>query len=461
MSVSTVSGRSPDARQAGRVAGLRLGPALTISFVVLYACFLTRNYYWDGLSFAIDIERAQSWRDLLNAHHLLYNLIGYGEYLLVCRRVRALYLMQWSNCLAGGVLIWLAYRLLRSLDVPVANSAACAMMIGAAATYWKFSTDADSYILANVFLLAAYKTVPRATLRGALLHVCAMMMHQLSALFFPVALALLWRQRKERIWGAALSYTVVAVGLTLALYGIAYPPGDSKTAGHLPGLVDVPRASAVRVQRVAWRRLANPGHRPVVCGRQAGAYRISGWPGLCRFGPLGGCAAGEKAPQFPHGAARVAAASVGRGLHCLSLRMGTLQHVLPAFLSDAARCVAGSGGTRALCAPAPLDGSCAPVLEFLRLHLSEYPRREKSVAHLRPGAAEAVASWNWHHIWATGSRPVDNQLFQSAGFVDFSGRTRPRPGGRPRSPVCAERWETLSGLDVFEPRWKARAAIPF
>lgn len=235
MSVSTVSGRSPDARQAGRVAGLRLGPALTISFVVLYACFLTRNYYWDGLSFAIDIERAQSWRDLLNAHHLLYNLIGYGEYLLVCRRVRALYLMQWSNCLAGGVLIWLAYRLLRSLDVPVANSAACAMMIGAAATYWKFSTDADSYILANVFLLAAYKTVPRATLRGALLHVCAMMMHQLSALFFPVALALLWRERKERIWGAALSYTVVAVGLTLALYGIAYPLATQKPLVTFPG----------------------------------------------------------------------------------------------------------------------------------------------------------------------------------------------------------------------------------
>lgn len=198
------------------------GLAVALIFTVVYACFLTRNYYWDGLSFAIDIERTQSWRALLNVHHLLYNLIGYGEFLLLGRSVRALYLMQWTNCLAGGALIWLAYRLLQRLGVPAANSAACAAIIAAAATFWKFTTDADSYILANLFLAAVYVVLPRRTVSGALLHVAAMMMHQLSALFYPVALALLWRHHRERFWKAALAYTATSAGLTLVLYRVAY-----------------------------------------------------------------------------------------------------------------------------------------------------------------------------------------------------------------------------------------------
>jgi len=223
-----VPGPGSDTGRSRSLARCDPGLALAVIFTVVYACFLTRNYYWDGLSFAIDIERVQSWRDLLNVHHLLYNLIGYGEYLLLGRSVRALYLMQWTNCLAGGVLIWLAYRLLRSLGVPAPNSAACVAIVATAATFWKFATDADSYILANLFLVAACLAVPRAPARGALLHVSAMMMHQLAALFFPVALVLLWRHHRERFWRAALAYTAVSAGLTLALYRIAYPLATQK-----------------------------------------------------------------------------------------------------------------------------------------------------------------------------------------------------------------------------------------
>lgn len=109
---------------------MRLGPLLGVLFAIQYAYFLTRNYYWDGVSFAIDIEKACTFRDLFKVHHLLSNFIGCGEYLLFSRGVRSLYLMQWTNCIAGGVLIWLAYRLLRSLEVPWMNSAACAAISG-------------------------------------------------------------------------------------------------------------------------------------------------------------------------------------------------------------------------------------------------------------------------------------------------------------------------------------------
>lgn len=202
---------------------------------MLYLCFLTRNYYWDGLSFAIDIERISDWRELFNVHHLLYNFIGYAEYRVLHRAVRSLYLMQATNAVAGAAVVWLVYRMLRSLDVNRANSAACAAILGAAATFWKFSTDADSYILSNMFLVAAYLVIPRAPLRGALLHVCAMMMHQLAALFFPVALALMWSARTERFRREAWAYSAVSAGLTLGVYGIAYQLAPHKLANSFVG----------------------------------------------------------------------------------------------------------------------------------------------------------------------------------------------------------------------------------
>jgi hypothetical protein len=201
----------------------------------VYLCFLTRHYYWDGLSFAIDIERVLDWRELLSVHHLLYNFIGYTEHRLLGRSIRSLYLMQATNAVAGGAMIWLVYRLMRSLDVCRANSAACAAILATAATFWKFATDADSYILANVFLVAAFLMIPRAPLWGALLHVCAIMTHQLSALFFPVALALLWRARKDRFRSEALAYTAVSASLTLTMYGIAYRLAPYKLANTFIG----------------------------------------------------------------------------------------------------------------------------------------------------------------------------------------------------------------------------------
>lgn len=198
------------------------GALLALLFAIVYLLFPTRNYYWDGVSFAIDIEHARSWRELFNVHHLLYNFIGYGEYSLLGGRVRALYLMQWTNCVAGCLLIWLADRLFRSLGVPPRNSAAVAAILGASATFWKFTTDTDSYILANVFLAAACLALPRSAARGGLLHVCAMMMHQLSALFYPAGLALLWRRSRDRFWRDAAVYTLVSAGGTLALYAAAF-----------------------------------------------------------------------------------------------------------------------------------------------------------------------------------------------------------------------------------------------
>ena len=217
---------------------------MAAAFALLYLAFPTRKFYWDGVSFALAIENAKRWRELFNVHHLLYNFIGYGAYHLLGASVRSLYLMQAINAVAGGVFVWLAYRVFRSLDVPPANSVAFAALTGAAATFWRFTTDADSYIIANIFLAAAWLTIRRRTPAGALFHAGAMMMHQLSALFFPVALALLWQRARDRFWREAAIYTAVTIGATLAIYRAAFalvPDPEAPTfAGWLTFHAKVP-----------------------------------------------------------------------------------------------------------------------------------------------------------------------------------------------------------------------------
>src|SRR5262245_2891477 len=122
------------------------GAYVAALFAVLYLALPTRVFYWDGVAFAITIENARSWRELIDVHHLIYDFIGWAEYKVLGGQVRALFLMQWTNCVLGALLLWFAYRLFRSEGVSPANSAACVAVLGASATWWRFTTDADSYI---------------------------------------------------------------------------------------------------------------------------------------------------------------------------------------------------------------------------------------------------------------------------------------------------------------------------
>ncbi len=150
---------------------------MAVLFTPLYLAFPTCEYYWDGVNFAIQIETTRDWHKFLSVHHLFYDFLGDAEYRLAGAHTRVLYLLQWTNCIAGGVLLWVAYRLFRSFEVPAPNCAACIAIAGASATFWKFTTDVDSYILANLFFALTYMALNRSPVRGALLHVFAMMMH--------------------------------------------------------------------------------------------------------------------------------------------------------------------------------------------------------------------------------------------------------------------------------------------
>src|SRR3954447_5428698 len=87
------------------------GLFVALTFGAIYLLLPTKNYYWDGMAFAVVIERAQHWPELFSVHHLLYEFVGAGLYRLFGGHIRALYLMQSFNSLVAVGFLALAYRL--------------------------------------------------------------------------------------------------------------------------------------------------------------------------------------------------------------------------------------------------------------------------------------------------------------------------------------------------------------
>src|SRR5213594_400682 len=125
--------------------------------LLMYLSLRTVNYYWDGISFAYDIEHADRSR-LLHPNHLLYSPVGYvvwSETNKVIPGVRALDVLQILNALFGSAAVAIFYRLLLSQFQSRYIAACLSLILAFSATWWKFSTDANSYIPSVFFLLTA------------------------------------------------------------------------------------------------------------------------------------------------------------------------------------------------------------------------------------------------------------------------------------------------------------------
>ncbi|MBC7926805.1 MAG: hypothetical protein H7039_14220 [Bryobacteraceae bacterium] len=182
-----------------------------LAALALYTVFATREYYWDGVAFAITVESPSSWPQLFQPSHLLYcSLIRAVNHWVP---VRPLYLMQALNVLLGAASV-----MLMSLQI---RRPALTALFAFSAVWWKFTTDANAYIPAIFFLLVARTLLEKeepAPVRIALAHTAAMLMHQLSLFFFPAALFALWRRSRR----AAVVYASLAGTLTLGTYTAAF-----------------------------------------------------------------------------------------------------------------------------------------------------------------------------------------------------------------------------------------------
>ena len=216
---------------------------LATVFAVTFLCYvllLTKNYYWDGIFFAHTIENAPRLNaSLVHPSHLLDMVLQYVIYrtvLLTGLQPRALTVMQVSNCIFAAVAACVLFRIclesFKSLYVSLVSTALFAF----AATWWKFSTDANSYILAVLLLLVCfYLALPQRTpgpFMLALVHALAMFVHQLSVLFFPVAIAALIFQcrdmpRNDQI-KCVSKYVLTVLPVTIAVYfSVFYLATDS------------------------------------------------------------------------------------------------------------------------------------------------------------------------------------------------------------------------------------------
>lgn len=198
--------------------------------LLVYLLFPSKNYYWDGIFFARVIEDVPGLSpSLFHPNHLLYNFVGY--FLYRCARTlglnwRAVEVLQVANSVVSACTALLSFRILRRSLRSNYLAWSLTLLFAFSATWWKFSTDANAYILSVFFLLLAFYFVlpsskPRPVLVAVLFSV-AVLLHQLAVFCCPVlALGLWWQasssSAKKRIV-TVIQFCILAFALVFGTY---------------------------------------------------------------------------------------------------------------------------------------------------------------------------------------------------------------------------------------------------
>lgn len=246
---------------------------IVVAVTLLYMATLTSDYYWDGITFALQIEKVAAGSRgtylLFHQNHLAYNAVGYSVYQCaqgVGLGLRCLQVLQIANAFLGaaavGVFFGITYRATRNYYAAIV----CSLTLAVSAAWWKISTDANAYSLTLLLILVCLSNLlggkPRWLIAGAML-AAAMLTHQLASLFFPAALVAIGSSKviKQKVRFAVLM-SMLAWIVTLAAYyvcaaiqfGIYRPFGvvkwatsnpsqKSLSANPLEGIVSFPRSN--------------------------------------------------------------------------------------------------------------------------------------------------------------------------------------------------------------------------
>lgn len=246
---------------------------LVAGFAALYMATLTSDYYWDGITFALQIEKvADDHRTaslLFHQNHLAYNALGYLLYQsaqALGQTWRAHHILQVANALIGALGVGVFFRIAQQATQNRYFAFVCPVGLAVSAAWWKISTDANAYILPIVLILVCFSHLlsaqPKWFIAGGAL-AGAMLVHQLAALFFPVALltvrssAAIKEKRKFAVamsllaWAAVLSAYYACAALLHGLYGplavikwaISNPSQKEFAAHPLDGVMAFPRST--------------------------------------------------------------------------------------------------------------------------------------------------------------------------------------------------------------------------
>ncbi len=91
---------------------------MLLAILLVYLCFPTRNYFFDGIHFAHSIEAAsQINTTLIHPNHLVYNLVGYVFYKLLRAPgigLRAIAALQILNGFLGALSAYVLFLILKT-----------------------------------------------------------------------------------------------------------------------------------------------------------------------------------------------------------------------------------------------------------------------------------------------------------------------------------------------------------
>lgn len=206
-----------------------VGIGLSVLAFCVYLAFPTRNYYWDGISFALQIEQSHGLEPMLfNPNHLGYDVTWYAMFHALrtfLPAIRALSILIAVNQILGAVSAFLIFQILGRYTRDLYSRICLTLIFLFSATWWKFSTDANVYVPSTFFLILAFSILTRSDRKPsliavALLHAVAMLFHQIAIFFYlPALTAILlsnhWKSTSEK-FRSAMVYSLTA-GCSIAL----------------------------------------------------------------------------------------------------------------------------------------------------------------------------------------------------------------------------------------------------
>jgi hypothetical protein len=211
----------------------RMLPIVLLALIFgIYAAFATHSYYWDGVSFALAIENVYKttapFGALFHPNHLVYNLFGYWIFSglqTLGVMTRALWVLQGINIVIS---VWCGYVVFRIAEYSFRSIAVayyCWFLFAFGALWWEFSTNADAYIIATFCLVLGFFCIVTRGVRYlpivCVVHVLAMIVHELSLFFLVPVILSLWLEpgitMRRRVFFSA-AYCASAALLVASAY---------------------------------------------------------------------------------------------------------------------------------------------------------------------------------------------------------------------------------------------------
>ena len=211
----------------------RYGFVVFLSVLIVYLSFPTKNYYWDGIQFAQEIETGSGGAWFFHPNHLLYSPLGRALWIAtndVGWDVRALIVLQSISIVAGAAAAAVLFCILLETGASPYISICLSLAFAFSATWWRFATDAGSYVPSTLLVLVCFwllvRKDPPSPVAAGLTLCGAMLLHQLAVFFVPSAVLALWVRNKHR--PPSTRFVTVALFLltaglpTLGLYVVVF-----------------------------------------------------------------------------------------------------------------------------------------------------------------------------------------------------------------------------------------------